>query len=261
MKRITTAIVLGGLVCLTACTKDEGSGGTSAITGNVSGRDYSSSGSNDAEYEVTQMTIPAGNDINEGEYVLLNTPTGGTLYYLWFKWDNGVQPDPNLAGRTGIQVTYSFLESNAAVATNTLAALNATAGADYSFSLNNDIITITNSLTGEVADAEELTSNITIDVQNQGSASVAGSTSYTEGPMVDERVYLVYGDEAYYSETARTDANGDYGFSGLNRGTYTVYAFTEDTLNLGGTLTQIETTVELANKKEIVSAPSLFVIK
>jgi len=259
MNKIAIAIVLGGLVSLTACKKEEGSGGTSSITGNVSGRTYSTNGGGDAEQEVTQIIIPDGSDINDAEYILLNTPNGGTLYYVWFKWNNGVQPDPNLAGRTGIQVTYDFVESNATVAANTLAALNAGASADFTFSLNNDILTITNIATGEVADADELSSNILVDVQNQGQGVVAGSTSYTEGPIVDERVYIVYGDEEYYSESVRTDADGNYRFTGLNRGTYTVYAFTEDTLNLGGTLTQVETSVEIANKKEVVEATGLFI--
>lgn len=261
MKKITIAIVLGGLVCLTSCKKVEGSGGTSSITGTISGRTYSTTNPKPAQQEITQIVIPAGNDINDGEYILLNTPTGGTLYYLWFKWDNGVQPDPNLSGRTGIQVTYSFLESNSTVAANTLIALNSIAGANYSFSINNDIITITNIATGEVTDAQELTSNIVVDTQNQGGDATTGSTSYTEGPMVEERIYLVYGDESFYSESVRTDANGNYTFKDLNRGKYTVYAFTEDTLSLGGTLSQVETTVEIAKKKEVVSATELYIYK
>ena len=82
-----------------------------------------------------------------------------------------------------------------------------------------------------------------------------------EGPIVDERVYLIYGDEDYYSESVRTDANGDYQFKGLNRGTYRVYAFSGDTLNPGGMLQQVEVSSEIANKKEVVQAPALFVVK
>ena len=260
MNKVAIAIVLGGLVSLTACTKIEGSGGTSAVTGAVQGRTYSSNGGG-AEQEVTQVILPEGSSISDGDYILLNTPNGGTLYYIWYKWVNGVQQDPNLSGRTGVQVDFDFSESNAIVATNTLAALNAAASADFTFSLNNDIITIANILTGEVTDADELSSNILVDVQNQGGGASAGSTSFTEGPMVDERVYIIYGDEGFYSESVRTDANGNYTFTGLNRGNYTVYAFTEDTLNLGGTLTQVESTVNIANKKEVVTAADLYIIK
>ena len=78
MNKIAIAIVLGGLVSLTACTKIEGSGGTSAVTGAVQGRTYSSNGGG-AEQEVTQVILPEGSSISDGDYILLNTPNGGTL--------------------------------------------------------------------------------------------------------------------------------------------------------------------------------------
>lgn len=261
MNKVTIAIVLGGLVSLTACKKTEGSGGTSSVTGTVQGRTYSSSGGESAEQEITQVILPEGSSVADGDYILLNTPNGGTLYYVWYKWVNGVQPDPNLSGRIGVQVDFDFSESNATVAASTLAALSANASADFTFSSNNDIITIINTATGEVTDADELSSNILVDVQNQGKSAIAGNTSYTEGPMVDERVYIIYGEEGFYSESIRTDANGNYTFTGLNRGNYTVYAFTEDTLSLGGTLTQVESIINIANKKEVVTAADLYIIK
>lgn len=261
MNKVAIAIVLGGFVSLTACTKVEGSGGTSAVTGTIQGRTYESNGGGSAEQEVTQVILPEGSSISDGDYILLNTPNGGSLYYIWYRWVNGVQLDPNVSGRTGIQVDFDFSESNAIVAASTLTALNANASTDFTFSQNNDIITITNTLTGEVTDADELSSNILVDIQNQGESASAGSTSYTEGPIVDERVYIIYGEDGFYSESVRTDASGNYTFTGLNRGNYTVYAFTEDTLNLGGTLTQVESIVNIANKKEVVTASDLHIIK
>jgi hypothetical protein len=261
MNKIILAIALGGLVSLTACKKDAGSGGTSSVAGNVSGRVYSGNSGSSAEKEVTQITIPDGSDIADGEYLLLNTPNNGLYYYVWFKWTSGVQPDPFLAGRIGIQVDFDFTQNNLTVATNTAAAIQAAVGTDFTVTINNDIITLTNNLAGEVPDADELTSNILVDIENQGESAVGGSSSYVEGPIVDERVYLIYGDEDYYSESVRTDANGDYQFKGLNRGTYRVYAFSGDTLNPGGMLQQVEVSSEIANKKEVVQAPALFVVK
>ena len=260
MNKIALIIAFGGLISLTGCKKVEGSGGTSGINGTVTARTYSTTGGGTAEAEVTQITFPNGSDINDGEYVLINTPNGGTLYYIWFKWNNGVQPDPNLAGRTGIQVNFDFTESNATVAANTLASLNAVANADFTFFLNNDIITLHNNSTGEVTDAEELSSNILVDTQNQGGGATLGGSSFIDGPLVDERVYLVYGKETFYSESVRTDANGNYAFNNLNRGDYTVYAFSEDTLNPAGSMIQVETTATIANKKEVVTAANLFVV-
>jgi hypothetical protein len=253
-------VLIGGTLLLSSCNKEAGSGGTSAITGNLTGKTYSSNGGANNEAEVTQITIPHGSNINDGEYILLNTPNGGTQYYLWFKWNNGVQPDPNLAGRTGIQVTFNFTESNSTVAANAVTAINNAASADYSVSLNNDIITLTNLTAGEVTDADELSDNLLVDIQNQGQSATGSSSSFIEGPIVDERVYIIYGEEEFYSDDVRTDENGNFQFRNLNRGTYTIFAFSEDTLNPGNQI-QVQTTVEINKKKEVVQAEALYVVK
>lgn len=253
--------LIAGLTIFSACKKDAGAGGTSAITGTVSGRIYSSTNSSDAEAEMTQIIIPDGAVIEDGDYVLLNTPVGGGAYYIWFDWVGGVAPDPGLIGRTSIPVAFDFTETNVEVAANVLAALVANASADYTFSINNDIITVTNNVLGEVTDADEVSSSILVDIANQGKGGVGGGTSYVEGPMVEERVYLIYGDDDFYSETVRTDENGNYQFTDLNRGDYRVYTFTDDTLNPSGMKKRVEVSAVIDDKKQIVEAPSMFVVK
>ena len=76
--------VLSGIILLPSCKKIEGSGGTSAINGNLSGRTYNVSNVNDAEQELTHITIPNGNTIEDGDYILLNTLRKATLRLL--KW-------------------------------------------------------------------------------------------------------------------------------------------------------------------------------
>lgn len=246
----------------TACKKDAGSGGTSSITGTVSGREYYSTNGDASEAEVTEITVPDGGDIEDGEYILLNTPVGGSMYYLWFKWNNGVAPDPGLAGRIGVQVDFDFTETNAEVAANIVAALNvAEAGNDFIISLNNDIITLTNRVFGEVSDADELTANFLVDIANQGKVGSDGTSGYTEGPVAEQRVYLIYGEDDFYSESVRTDANGKYQFKGLNRGDYRIYVFSEDTLLGQGAMVQKETSVSITEKKQVVEASGLYVIK
>ncbi|MDC3252711.1 carboxypeptidase-like regulatory domain-containing protein [Crocinitomicaceae bacterium] len=257
MNKYILIFALGSVITLSGCRKEAGSGGTSAIVGHVEA--HSSNSNNTNEAEVTQIIIPNGEDIADGDYILLNTPTGGTLYYLWFKWNNGVQPDPNLAGRTGIQVTFDFTETNTQVAANTMSAINAVAGSDFITVVNNDILTLTNTTTGFVADADELSSNLLVDIQNQGQSAGVQVIPSNEIPAADERVYLIYGDEEYYSESVRTDANGNYRFSDLNRGDYTIFAFSTS-LSDGSTV-QIESAVTVSEKKSIVSAPDLNIIK
>lgn len=245
---------------LSACKKDPGSGGTSSIMGQVTGRIYDSSNGGSAEAEVTHITIPNGNDIADGEYVLLNTPGNGTYYYIWFKWNNGVAPDPALAGRTAIQVVFDYTQNNLTVAANVANAIQTIAGADFTVSTTNDIVTVINNVTGEVPDAEEQTSNVTVDVSNQGKDATGGSSSYYEGPIADERVFLIYGDEEFYSEDIRTDAEGKFQFKGLNRGEYAVFVLSEDLNTPKGVYKEVQTTVTINDKKEVVDAGILNVV-
>lgn len=254
------SLILSGLVFVTlnSCQKAEGPGGSSAITGNLSGRTYVYENNNE-EQEVTSITIPNGNNIEDGEYFLLNTPEGGTLYYIWFKWDNGLAPEPNLSGRVGIQITYNFNQSNTTIAQNIADEILYVANENYELSVNNDIVTVTNIESGEVTDSEEFSQNITVDISNQGKNNSAGETTFVEGPIVDERVYLIYGNETFYSEDTRTDMNGNYQFRDLNRGNYTVFAYTWDTLNPENTPIIKSVKITIAEKREVVQAPNLFI--
>jgi hypothetical protein len=247
------------LFMLFSCAKIEGPGGSSAITGNLSGRSYSYSNGSNGEQEITNITIPNGNNIEDGEYVLLNTPNGGTLYYIWFKWDNGLAPNPNLSGRTPIQVSFSFTQNNTTVAQNMSNAILDIAGEDFTVDVNNDIVIISNIQNGEVTDAEEFTQNITVDISNQGNDYTNEGATFTEGPIVDNRVYLIYGNDAFYSEDTRTDAEGNYQFRNLNRGNYTVFAYSVDTLHPDEEPYAVRHSVIINERKEIVQAPGIFI--
>ena len=45
---------------------------------------------------------------------------------------------------------------------------------------------------------------------------------------VDESVYIIYGNKDYYSDKVKTNENGYYEFSGLQKGDYKIYVYTED---------------------------------
>tara|TARA_B110000285_G_scaffold42317_3_gene46795 strand:- start:9587 stop:10372 length:786 start_codon:yes stop_codon:yes gene_type:complete len=251
--------VLSGIILLPSCKKIEGSGGTSAINGNLSGRTYNVSNVNDAEQELTHITIPNGNTIEDGDYILLNTPLGGPLYYLWFKWDNGLASSPGLSGRTPIQVTYSFTQSNTTIAQMALSAIAYVAGDHFLGTLNNDIISLENRSAGEVTDAEEFSQNFTVDVANQGENEFIENDNWVDGSVVNERVYLIYGDEVFYSEDVRTDADGNYQFRDLNRGNYTIYAYSKDSLDVNGLSKTVSVNTTITERKQIVQAPNLFI--
>jgi hypothetical protein len=47
----------------------------------------------------------------------------------------------------------------------------------------------------------------------------------------EEDVYIIYGDNEYYGDRVRTDNNGNFEFNYLTKGEYTIYAYSDDTLN------------------------------
>ncbi len=257
-----TLTLISSVLIFSSCKKVEGPGGSSAITGSVSGLILTNFGGS-LEQEVTTVVCThadgiGGSILDNSDYFLLNTPNGGTYYYVWYENTNWLGQDPALAGRTGIKVTYSNSESNVTIAINTAAAIDANASSDFNVSVTNDIVTITNVAFGEVIDADDINTPFAIDVSNQGkSISSSGLLSV----IGDERVYIKYGEEDFYSESVRTNANGDYQFKGLTKGDYTVYAMSVDTLNAGLTFIEVAVDVLITDKKQVVTASDLFIVK
>lgn len=260
-----SSVVLLAAFSISSCRKVEGPGGSSAITGNVKGQ-YIQGSSSAAKAEMTEITVTHadgvdGSILDNSDYFLLNTPNGGTYYYVWYENTNFPGQDPNLAGRTGIKVTYSNSESNVLIATKTATAIEAIASADFIVSRVADIVTVTNILVGEVPDAEEVNTPFIVDIAVQGKSATSSGSLSAEGPMADERVYLIYGAEDFYSESVRTDENGMYQFTDLTRGDYRVYTFSVDVNSPTGQLVRAEVSASISSKKEVVEAAELTIIK
>lgn len=248
-----------------SCKKVEGPGGSSSITGTLMGKIIQGSSSS-AKAEVTHVTITHANGVDgsileNSNYFLLNTPSGGTNYYVWYENSNFPGQDPSLSGRTSIKVTYSNSESNVTIATNTLAAIQGMASVDFTASLSGDIITITNVEFGEVTDADEVNTPFIVDVSTQGKGAVASGSLSPEVPIADERIYIIYGEEDFQSESVRTDENGMFQFNGLTRGDYRVYALSVDTASVVEQMTRSELSVSISEKKQVVNAGKLNIIK
>ncbi len=48
-------------------------------------------------------------------------------------------------------------------------------------------------------------------------------------PALDQEVYIVYGDHVSPDDKVVTDYNGEFSFSGLRKGDYTLYTYSQDT--------------------------------
>lgn len=250
---------------LASCKKVEGPGGTSSIKGTLTGNTIQGS-SGIAKSEVTHVIITHANGVDgsildNSDYFLLNTPNGGTNYYVWYENSNFPGQDPGLSGRTGIKVTYSNSESNVTIATNTTTAIQNQASADFTVAQSGDVLTLTNVAVGEVPDADEVNTPFIVDVATQGKSATGGATLSPEAPIADERVYIIYGEENFYNESVRTDENGRFQFNGLTRGDYRVFALSVDTLSATGQMTRSELSVSITEKKQVVDAGQLSIIK
>lgn len=260
------AFALVSTLALSSCSKTEGKGGTSSIQGEVNGITLIGNSGNIAEKEITTVICThadgvGGSILDNSDYFLLNTPNGGPLYYVWYENTNWLGQDPGLSGRTGIKVTYSNSQSNVTIANNTMTAINTIASADFTATINSDIVTIENNSTGEVVDADDVNTPFVIDTQNQGKGATSGSGSQVSGPIIDERVYIIYGEEDFYSESVRTDENGKYQFTGLTKGDYRVFSFSLDTVSAGGLLHQIEVAASIDKNKTVTEAPVISIVK
>jgi hypothetical protein len=245
-----TFLLLSLLVIITSCKKIEGPGGTSSIRGKLSGQDYSF-----GEKEITTVSFTTGATIEHGDYWLLNSTDNSKLYYIYYTNPSWISSaDPQLQGRTGIAVSFNYSDSNLEVAQRTLDSIQQLSGLPFSLSLSQDILTITSNTTGEVVDADDYSTPFTVDVSNQGSPNIIGDSFGRAG----ERVYIIYGQNEYSSNSARTDENGLFSFEGLQKGTYTIYSLSEDTLQ-NGKFNRVSKTIQITDKKQIVDAGDLHV--
>jgi hypothetical protein len=77
---------------------------------------------------------------------------------------------------------------------------------------------------------------------------------------LDREVYLVYGDHISPDEKVVTNYNGDFSFTGLRPGEYTVYVYSKDTLGSSSTNPDhmvVKDVLKVVSRKETVDAGTL----
>ncbi len=241
MKKLILAIAL--FTVLISCKKVEGPGGTSTIRGTVYGQNYT-----EGENEVTQIIFTNGSLLEHGDYFILNSTNSLNYYYVYYTNPTWVSDaDPHLTGRIGIPVSFNYSDANTIIAEKTYQALSALNTVIFNMQLQQDILILTDLKTGEVPDADDVSSPFLVDVSNQGKNPILGQSF----GRADERVYIVYGKSEFASESVRTDDSGRFAFEGLQKGTYKVYVISEDTLQIGSSF-KVEKEVQINDSKQIV---------
>jgi hypothetical protein len=83
-----------------------------------------------------------------------------------------------------------------------------------------------------------------------------------EYPALEERVYLIYGNNEIYSEDFRTDFQGRYKFENLQPGNYTLFAYARDSSgNEPSGLMPVFVQVTIESDKPVTEAPVLILPK
>ena len=76
----------------------------------------------------------------------------------------------------------------------------------------------------------------------------------------DEKVFLVYGDDAVFSEDVRTHSDGTYEFKYLRKGNYTIFAY-QNCDSCGSGNNAVEVQVEITENRSVVEASNISLIK
>jgi hypothetical protein len=210
---VGTAIILTQSACV---KKNVGPGGTSGITGSVTGQNFEQ-----GKNEIQHITFTAGSQLEHGDYFLLNDLTYGANYYIYFSNPTWISPaNPNLQGRIGLEVIFNYSDSNVDIAQAVKTKLESVGVLSANLSLQQDILTLSWKSRGNVVDPDNGTTNFAVDVSNQGEADFLQTGVLS---MAEKRVYLCYGDNNYSSEDVRTNQLGEFFFTDLQKGTYKVY--------------------------------------
>lgn len=88
----------------------------------------------------------------------------------------------------------------------------------------------------------------------------SGGIMVKEYYAADERVYLIYGEDAVYDEEFDTSYEGSYAFSFLRKGEYQVFAYSECPACEGETEPIFET-ITIEENGELVQVPDLIILK
>lgn len=249
MKTSTLLSFLAASLFFASCEKMAGPGGSSAIRGYVEGSN-TTSGKN----EKIEITVTRGIELEHGDYFVLNQPNGQN-YYFWFNnqaWvSNG---DPNLTGRAGVSISYTYNDADTTIARKVEEAIDGVLANTFATSRNGDMIFLNATSNIEIPDPDDITTAFAIDVAQQGEADIIGENL----PMTNERVYLIYGDGTFYNESARTGALGDFQFDNLQVGEYQVYVISKDPVS-GEMTKQIVEKVSITSEESIIETPTFFI--
>jgi len=232
-----------------SCEKIAGPGGTSSITGTVTGINESY-----GQYETIEITVTPGSLLEHGDYFIVNQLSGENYYFYFSNPVWVTSADPELQGRTGVQIEFSYDDTDLDIANKVDSALNENLSEGFNISLAGDIITLTATEMGNIPDPDDVSTSFLVDVSNQGQLGSVGA----ETAMTDMRVYLCYGENELYDESTKTGENGAFAFRNLQIGKYSVYVLSKDSSTQEYTI-PVRKEIEITSDGSVVEVGNLFI--
>jgi hypothetical protein len=236
-------------IAFSSCEKIAGPGGTSTITGTVSGINETY-----GQYESIEITVTPGSLLEHGDYFIVNQLSGENYYFYFNNPVWVTSADPALQGRTGIQIDFSYDDTDLEIANKVDSVLNANLSTGFNINTVGDIITLTATEMGNIPDPDDVSTSFLVDVSNQGQVGSIGA----ETAMTDMRVYLCYGENEFYDESTRTGVNGAFSFRNLQIGKYSVYVLSKDSSTQEYTI-PVRQEIEITADGSVVEVGNLFI--
>lgn len=79
---------------------------------------------------------------------------------------------------------------------------------------------------------------------------------------MEERVYIIYGNNDFYNDDIRTSYDGTYVFDHLRKGSYTIFAYSEDSTSSPlGQLYPVFQIVEITEEYQTVEVPTMVLLR
>jgi hypothetical protein len=79
---------------------------------------------------------------------------------------------------------------------------------------------------------------------------------------MEERVYVTYGNDDFYDDDIRTSYDGTYAFNNLRKGSYTIFAYSDDSLlATPGGMYPVFKTVEITEEYQTIEIPTIILLK
>lgn len=105
------------------------------------------------------------------KYFLLNSGLDKTEYYVWYN-AGGTGTDPNITGKTGIEIPINFNEQDTVIALATKLIIQTLAASDFEVKSFSNCIEVNNKQYGETTDAVDVNTGFNINVTRQGKSTL-----------------------------------------------------------------------------------------